>query len=282
MPPPYTRDQVRRRQILAASVLGVVVLVVVVSCGALIVNLVGGGEDDEPHIADHEAMQFPTTAADAPAATQLPDGVSLGEDDVMGIDVSNHQGSIDWEQVAGDGIGFAYIKATEGVGYVDPEFENNWQGARDAGVTAGAYHYFTLCSAGADQARDFLETVPVNDDAMPPALDLEFDGACDERPEADHAQQEVDEFTRIVEAAWGRRLVIYSSAEWREHYGVPVAEDRPAWIYREDGPPDSEWSVWQVRFDGAVAGIEGDVDIDVARPEQLREHARPPEGEPEE
>lgn len=225
-------------------------------------------------------MSIDRTPAGAPALAQLPEGIELAEAETMGIDVSGHQQQIDWPQVASDGFTFAYIKATEGTGYTDPRFQENWDGAQAAGITAGAYHYFTLCSPGADQAASFLEAAPPDDTALPPALDLEFDGACDERPEAEHAQAEIDDFTSAVEKAWGRRLVIYSSNEWRDHYGLPVAGSRPAWLYSDQGRPGQEdWSVWQLRFDGTVAGIEGPVDIDVARPEVLREHAEISEGE---
>jgi lysozyme len=66
-----------------------------------------------------------------------------------GIDVSHHQGVIDWERVANDGISFAYMKATEGNEFVDERFADNWRGAANAGLDRGAYHYFPLCSPGA-------------------------------------------------------------------------------------------------------------------------------------
>lgn len=257
------------------------VLVLVGGCTAALVGVLGGGGDG-PREADDTAMIVGPTPTDAPALSQLPEGIELAGDEVMGIDVSSHQNEIDWDQVAADGYAFAYLKATEGSGFTDTHFDQNWAGARAAGITPGAYHYFTLCSPGAEQAEDFLAAAPPDDTALPPVLDLEFDGACDERPEADHAQQEIDAFTAAVEQAWGRRLVIYSSSEWRDHYGLPVADSRPDWLFSDTGRPSQEdWSVWQLRFDGAVSGIEGGVDIDVARIEVLRDHAAiaPGEGE---
>jgi len=256
------------------------VLLLIGGCSATLIGLLGN--EDGPRQADDSAMTAPGTPSDAAALGQLPEDIELAADEVMGIDVSSHQRDIDWQQVAADGYSFAYLKATEGSNFTDDRFQENWDGAKAAGITPGAYHYFTLCSPGADQAADFLAAVPPDDTALPPALDLEFDGACDERPEADHAQSEIDAFTTAVEAAWGRRMVIYSSSEWRAHYGLPVADTRPDWAFSEAGRPDREgWSVWQLRFDGTVSGIEGGVDIDVARIEVLREHAAiaPDEGE---
>src|SRR5262249_30419769 len=60
---------------------------------------------------------------------------------VLGIDVSHHQGPIDWPQVAVAGVGFAYIKATEGKDLSDPMFRVHWRAADAAGIPRGAYHF---------------------------------------------------------------------------------------------------------------------------------------------
>ena len=74
---------------------------------------------------------------------------------VHGVDVSHHQGRIDWAMVAREpGQRFAYLKATQGRAHVDPEFARNWRGARAAGLKVGAYHYFSFCSGAAAQARN--------------------------------------------------------------------------------------------------------------------------------
>ena len=260
-------------------------LLTIGGCSAALIGALRGGStgplaERTPFAADDTAMTAPATPADAAVLANLPGDVRLAADEVMGIDVSSHQQGIDWEQVAADGVSFAYVKATEGSGYTDARFRENWDGARAAGVTPGAYHYFTLCSPGAEQAEDFLAAAPPEDSALPPALDLEFDGSCESRPEAAHAQAEIDDFTAAVEEAWGRRMVIYSSSEWREHYGLPVTDPRPDWLFSSGHRPQQEdWSVWQLRFDGTVSGIEGPVDIDVARLEVLREHAEIGAGE---
>ena len=286
--PRFTREQIRRRRQVVPAIGPVVVLLLVGGCTRLLVGALRGGDagaeqarsQSAPYQADDDAMTVGATAADAAAHTQLPRDHELADDEVLGLDVSAHQGEIAWDQVAGDGYSFAYIKATEGSGYTDERFAENWKGARGAGLTPGAYHYFSLCSSGADQARDFLAAAPPDDSALPPALDLEFDGACQERPSTEAAQQEIDAFTTAVEKAWGRRLVIYSSSDWRRQYGLPVTDSRPDWLFSEAGRPQQEdWALWQFRFDGEVSGITGRVDVDVARVEVLREHATIPRGE---
>lgn len=85
---------------------------------------------------------------------------SLQPGEQYGIDVSHHQGQIDWRRVRQDGISFTYVKATEGGDWTDPRFEMNWRGAGEAGLRRGAYHFFTLCRAGEAQAKHFLGLCP--------------------------------------------------------------------------------------------------------------------------
>jgi lysozyme len=94
---------------------------------------------------------------------------------VRGIDVSHHQGKIDWLKVKGEEIHFVFIKATEGSSHKDTEFNRNWNGATGAGLIKGAYHYFSFCKPGIEQAQNFINTVPVNSGALPPVIDFEFD-----------------------------------------------------------------------------------------------------------
>lgn len=260
--------------------MALVILIVFASCTTVLVRAIGGNDDAGSAAAptaegDDAVMDLPPTPGDAPIRSQLPKGTSISADQPIGIDVSSHQKQIDWRSARADGVSFAYIKATEGSGYTDPEYDTNHDGARAAGVTVGAYHYFTLCSPGADQAKDFLNAVEPADGDLPPALDLEFDGACDERPEAQNAQAEIDAFVAAVEKAWGRKVVVYASTEWRSHYGLSVTEKRPDWLFSEGRPPRAaDWALWQVRFDAKVAGVDGKVDLDVVRVETLRDQAR--------
>ena len=277
----FTRAQVRRRQRVAVAILVVVVLVLAGSCTLLVRGWLGGddasGPGDAPAsraVGDDSALRVGRTPTEARALRQLPRGIELASDEVMGIDVSAHQQEIDWAGVASDGYVFAYIKATEGKGHTDPRFAANWADARKAGLAVGAYHYFTLCSPGADQAADFLAAAAPDDAALPPVLDLEFDGACSRRPAAEHTNAEVKAFIDRVEKAWGRRVVLYSSNEWRRHYGLELTDQRPDWLFAQGKRPKQEdWAVWQVRFTGKVTGVPTKVDIDVARAEVLRRGA---------
>ena len=97
---------------------------------------------------------------------------------VTGVDVSNHQGDIDWPALARNNVAFAYIKATEGGDFRDRRFQFNWEGAKKAGIARGAYHYFTQCRPGIEQAHNFIATVPRGQGALPPVIDAEHMDPC--------------------------------------------------------------------------------------------------------
>ena len=102
---------------------------------------------------------------------------SSGPTYLTGIDVSHFQGEVDWQAVAG--VRFAFIKATEGLADIDPRFRQNWQDSRAAGLLRGAYHFLHPNLDARQQAAHFLSVVNLDDDALPPALDVEVTDGVD-------------------------------------------------------------------------------------------------------
>jgi lysozyme len=184
---------------------------------------------------------------------------------VRGIDVSHHQGKIDWRRVAADDVAFAMIKATEGGDYVDSAFAANLRDARAAGLAVGAYHFFTFCRPGGDQARNFLSVMPRDLPLLPPVIDIEFAGNCPRRPTAEQLNAELAAFLAPVEAAFGKPAILYLTDEAADAYsGYIVA--RPLWLRSLLLEPHSDgWVYWQYHDKGRVDGIEGDVDLNVLR-----------------
>lgn len=190
---------------------------------------------------------------------------SLQAGEQYGIDVSNHQGPIDWGRVAQDDISLAYIKATEGDDFGDKRFAENWSGAATAGIVRGAYHFFTLCSSGAAQAANFLQSLPADPDALPPAVDLEY-SACAERPDNATFQRELNTFIETVEAATGRELVLYAMPSFTDRYPMTSSTTRDRWVRRLfRRPADDGWSIWQVSDRARIDGIGEPTDLDVWR-----------------
>jgi lysozyme len=180
--------------------------------------------------------------------------------------VSHHQGPIDWDRVARDDVSFAYIKATEGTDFVDSRFLDNWNDARAAGLDHGAYHFFTLCSDGEDQAKNFLRVVPDDPQALPPAVDLELAGNCRARPDGTVVERELEAFLALVEEAAGQTAVLYIGDDFEASYLVRASFGRPLWHPRFLRRPDIEgWVVWQVGGFAEIDGIRGRVDLDVMR-----------------
>ncbi len=190
---------------------------------------------------------------------------SLEPGERYGIDVSNHQGVVDWDAVAGDGISFAYVKATEGEDWTDKRFAANWAGAADAGLDRGAYHFFSLCTDGRAQAEHFLRVAKPDPRALAPALDLEeLDGRCAQPPSRETVAAEVAAFVELVEDAWDRPMVLYVGADWEDAY--PVKLDRPRWHRDFLLRPDFGWHIWQLHGFADVDGVPTRVDINVMRP----------------
>lgn len=192
----------------------------------------------------------------------------LRDGESYGIDVASHQGDIDWSAVADDDISFAYIKATEGGDFTDRQFARNWRRAEAVGLDRGAYHFFTLCTSGIAQARHFLATVPADDDALAPAVDLELAGNCSARPTQLEVQRELNDFLDLVEAAWGRPTVLYVGDDWDRAYPTRREGDRPLWHRRILLRPDVDgWTIWQIHGLANLDGIDGPVDLNIARPD---------------
>jgi lysozyme len=193
---------------------------------------------------------------------------ALRDGERYGVDVAHHQGNIDWDQVAGDDIAFAYIKATEGGDHLDRSFAANWEGAAAAGLDRGAYHFFTLCRSGRDQAEHFLATVPDDPSALPPALDLELAGNCADRPSREWVEREVGIFAEMVEEPTGQPVVLYVGADFEGRYHLRDELDRPFWHRRILLRPDVPgWWIWQFTARASVDGIDGAVDLNVMRGE---------------
>ena len=99
--------------------------------------------------------------------------------EIHGIDISHHQGHIDWDKLKDQGminkfpIRFVMIKATEGSTQTDENFLENFHQAREHGFTRGAYHFYSVHSPAENQAQHFLSQVKLENGDLPPVLDVE-------------------------------------------------------------------------------------------------------------
>jgi lysozyme len=190
----------------------------------------------------------------APSQTQYP---------IRGIDVSHHQGAIDWSAVKASGIQFAYIKATEGANFTDATFTDHWKNTNATGIVRGAYHFFTFDTSGELQAAHFIATVPAEVDALPPAIDLEFSGYNkNRRPPPDEFQRELAVFWDALVAHYRKLPVVYTTNDFKDKYLRFMPVDR-LWIREAVFRPDSGWTFWQFSARGRIRGVAGFVDLNV-------------------
>jgi lysozyme len=187
---------------------------------------------------------------------------------VRGIDVSHHQGAIDWRRVARTHVQFAYLKASEGGDWRDASFGANLQGAKRAAIATGAYHFFTFCAPGGAQAHNFLSTAPVEATVLPPAVDLEYVGNCAGRPARDAFTRELRNFLHIIEARYHRTPALYTARSFFDNYLRDKEFARyPLWIRDLTGleamPAKRTVLFRQFSDNGTIDGIRKFVDEDL-------------------
>ena len=196
----------------------------------------------------------------------IPNYPSRTKYPIRGVDVSHHQGTIDWTAVKAAGISFAYIKASEGNESRDPMFVRNWSGAAAAGIARGAYHFFLLDTDGGRQAQNFSQTVPVEPNTLPPAIDLEFSGFNRQRrPSRALFAKELAAFVDALTERYKKPPAIYTTSEFMNQYLRSMAVEclwtREVLMRPRMDPND--WVFWQFSGRGRVGGIPTFVDLNV-------------------
>jgi lysozyme len=191
---------------------------------------------------------------------------------IHGIDVSKYQGDVDWSAVAGSGVKFAWIKATEGGDHVDAKFQANWEGAKAAGVARGAYHFVYWCRSPLEEVRWFEQNVPVEADALPPVLDVESDSesrTCHKYLEPQQTAADIKMMLKHMESHFGKKPIIYTSVDF---YQAILSQGDfsgyAMWVRSTKYHPSVKygsqpWAFWQYQADGRIPGIAGKVDRNV-------------------
>ncbi len=199
---------------------------------------------------------------------------SLADYPIQGIDISHHQGAIDWSALAAQpNVRFAIMKATEGGDHRDTRFAENWQAAKNAGIVRGAYHFFTFCRPGRDQAQNVLATVPLEQGTLPLAIDLEFTGNCGKVPTREELSGELKAFFGELNGAYPGKPIFYLDQPFFDQYLRGHEEMFPAhhlWLRSIAEEPlvgdCGRWSIWQFADTGSLAGIQGAVDLNALCP----------------
>jgi lysozyme len=189
---------------------------------------------------------------------------------VHGVDVSRWQGEIDWAKLRMQGANFAYIKATDGGDHLDPMFKKNWRGAAEAGLKRGAYHFFYWCRTAGEQADWFIRNVPKVEGALPPVIDVEWNGGsrCKKRPSRNRVLEKMQVFMDKLERHYGQRPIIYTAPDFYRDNLSGEFLDYPFWLRSVAAHPSKvypgrKWVLWQYSGSGLSHGVAGKIDLNV-------------------
>lgn len=195
----------------------------------------------------------------------------LGTEVIYGIDISWHNGLIDWEKVKehkmlNESIAFVIMKATEGGDLIDSQFMYNWENSKQQGFTRGAYHFFTPFTDPLLQVKNYLNTVHHETNDFVPVLDFENDGR--NRYEKSQLTENALIWLTEVEHHIGKKPVIYTNHRIYNNYIKGKIEGYDIWLadYSVFNPmiyDIPEMIMWQHSDQGRVLGINKDVDLNL-------------------
>ncbi|WP_289662983.1 glycoside hydrolase family 25 protein [Flavobacterium panacagri] len=186
---------------------------------------------------------------------------------VIGIDVSEFQGKVDWEEVEildeKYPVQFVFIRATAGNDRVDRQFKRNWEGAKENKIMRGAYHYYRPNENSIEQADLFIKTVKLQKGDLPPVLDIE---KLPKNQPLDSLKKGLKRWLNKVEKYYQVRPIIYSGERYYADFLKEEFGDYLFWIanynfYREK--IEDDWLFWQFTEKASLPGIKHRVDVNI-------------------
>jgi lysozyme len=190
---------------------------------------------------------------------------------INGIDISKHNGDIEWAQLNSarefkDELKFVFMKATEGVDLVDTKFEDNWNNAKSANLYRGAYHFYLLGKDPKMQALNFILHVKRQKGDLRPVLDFE---TYNNRyyPQA-RIIADIQTWLDIVENAFGCKPIIYTNYPLFKKIIKGNFDKYPIWMsdFTSDNLLHFEGEkpiLWQYSQTGKIPGFKTNVDLNV-------------------
>ncbi len=181
-----------------------------------------------------------------------------------GIDVSEYQGTIDWEvvdSIESRPIRFVFVRATCGNDREDNRFEDNWKGAKK--FIRGAYHYYRPDENSLDQAQRFIQTVQLKSGDLPPVLDIEQLPA---NQSMERLKVGLQKWLDAVEKHYGIKPIVYSGQKYYEDFLKNEFSDYTFWVANYNffvEEIQQDWLFWQFSEKGLVNGIPEKVDVNL-------------------
>ncbi|TWU00539.1 Lysozyme M1 precursor [Botrimarina colliarenosi] len=216
--------------------------------------------------------------------------------DLLGIDVSKWQASVNWNAMANAGVDFGFARATIGTNDNDEYFAQNMNGARAAGIPIGPYHYahpesfMNPLSApvkqdAVNEANDFVDRIKPYYDNYPgsylrPVLDVEelpsnteVNTTAEQRT---YLSAWIKDFNNVVQDRLGVDVILYSNGYYASTFYTPDLAAFDLWFAKPTGSPNSspptssnmgiwnDWVFWQYSWTGNVGG-ENPLDLNTFR-----------------
>jgi lysozyme len=189
------------------------------------------------------------------------------EDKAIGIDVSEYQDEIEWDEVEtldnDYTLSFVFIRATVGNDRLDKRFKENWLKAKENKIIRGAYHYYRPNENSIEQAELFIKTVRLQQGDLPPVLDIE---RLPENQSVERLKIGLRRWLTKVEDHYKVKPIIYTGERYYDDFLKEEFSDYLFWIanynfYRERMKED--WLFWQFTEKASVSGIQGNVDVNI-------------------
>ena len=190
---------------------------------------------------------------------------------IRGVDVSHHNGYINWPQLKNEGIAFAYLKATEGLSLIDRSYNSYYIASKESDIKRGTYHFYTFCLDGAMQAQHFIRHAKVGSSDLIPAIDVEHSPSNKYSNDKNYLAKVIDELQKMEQAMfdhYGVRPIIYTNRDCYKLYIKGRFPENLIWmsdLHNEPTTKNNEWIIWQFSHTGKLNGAEGDIDLNYFR-----------------
>lgn len=192
--------------------------------------------------------------------------LSNNKDKVVGFDVSQFQGDINWSEidsVEGFKLDYVFIRATAGSDKVDSRFHENWSNARKHKFIRGAYHYYRPNENSLEQAKNFIKIVKLRKGDFPPVLDIE---KLPESQSIDSLKVGLKRWLIAVEKHYKVKPIIYSGEKYYEDFLKEEFEGYTFWIANYNFWVEEikgDWQFWQFTEKARIKGVSENVDINI-------------------
>lgn len=198
---------------------------------------------------------------------RIKDVVLAHKGKTFGIDISQYQGEIDWDNLEAKEelfeIKFVIVRATAGSKKRDLKFKENWVSLTKTPYIQGAYHYYRPDENSTEQANNFIATVKLRKGQLPPILDIE---KMPKGQSMERLKEGLQNWLTLVEKHYGIKPIIYSPEKYFEDFLQKDFPDYEFWIanynpWKENIEPN--YLLWQFTEKAELHGVDELVDVNV-------------------